>query len=50
MAPTVEDCDQMIEAAKVKKSLQIGYRLYWDPFNVSLIESMKTSVWKNGLR
>ena len=46
MAPTVEDCDQMIEAAKkVKKSLQIGYRLYWDPFNVSLIESMKTSKY-----
>jgi len=42
MAPTVEDCDQMIEAAKkAKKTLQIGYRLYWDPYNINLIESMK---------
>ena len=42
MAPTVKDCDQMIEAAeKAKKMLQIGYRLYWDPYNINLIESMK---------
>jgi predicted dehydrogenase len=46
MAPTVKDCDKMIEAAKkAKKSLQIGYRLYWDPFNISLIESMKSSKY-----
>ena len=41
MAPTVADCDRMIQVAKtVNKSLQIGYRLYWDPFNVRLIKAM----------
>ena len=39
MASTVADCDQMINVAKsVNKSLQIGYRLYWDPFNVCLMQ------------
>lgn len=43
MAPTVVDCDRMIQAAKsVSKSLQIGYRLYWDPFNVCLMQAMRT--------
>ena len=41
MAPTVDDCDRMIQVAKsVNKSLQIGYRLYWDPFNTHLMTSM----------
>ena len=43
MASTVAECDQMIAVAKsVKKSLQIGYRLYWDPFNVYLMQAMGT--------
>ena len=42
MAPSVADCDRMIQAAKgVNKSLQIGYRLYWDPFNVRLMKAMQ---------
>ena len=42
MAPTVADCDRMIQAAKsVNKSLQIGYRLYWDPFNICLMKAMQ---------
>ena len=41
MASTVAECDLMIEVAKsVNKSLQIGYRLYWDPFNVYLMQAM----------
>ncbi len=44
MAPTVTDCDEMIIAAeKVNKTLQIGYRLYWDPFNVRLMNAMKNN-------
>lgn len=44
MAPTVADCDRMIEAAKsAHKTLQIGYRLYWDPFNLRLMEAMQKS-------
>ena len=43
MASTVAECDQMIRVAKsVNKSLQIGYRLYWDPFNVCLMQAMRT--------
>ena len=43
MASTVAECDQMINTAKiVNKSLQIGYRLYWDPFNVCLMQAMTT--------
>ncbi|MBC8126262.1 MAG: Gfo/Idh/MocA family oxidoreductase [Gloeobacteraceae cyanobacterium ES-bin-144] len=42
MAPTVEDCTRMIEAAqKNKRTLQIGYRLHWDPYHLRLIEAMK---------
>ncbi|MBN97312.1 MAG: glucose-fructose oxidoreductase [Flavobacteriaceae bacterium] len=42
MAPTVSDCDRMIAAAKkANKMLQIGYRLYWDPFNVRLMSATK---------
>ena len=43
MASTVAECDQMISVAKsANKSLQIGYRLYWDPFNICLMEAMRT--------
>lgn len=42
MAPTVADCDRMINAAKkANKTLQIGYRLYWDPFNMDLMQAMR---------
>ncbi len=42
MAPTVEDCTRMIEAAeKNKRTLQIGYRLHWDPFHLRLMKAMK---------
>ena len=51
MAPTVEDCTRMIEAAEQNKvTLQIGYRLHWDPFHLRLIEAMKTKEfgdWKS---
>ena len=41
MASTVAECDQMIRVSKsVNKSLQIGYRLYWDPLNVFLMKAM----------
>jgi len=42
MAPTPADCTRMIEAAKkAKRMLQIGYRLYWDPFHTRLITAMR---------
>ena len=42
MASTVADCDRMIKAAKTaNKSLQIGYRLYWDPFNIFLMRAVE---------
>jgi predicted dehydrogenase len=41
MAPTVADCNRMIKAAKsAKKTLQIGYRLHWDPSHLRLIDAM----------
>lgn len=50
MAPTVEDCTRMIRAAAAKnRTLQIGYRLHWDPFHVRLMEAMKAKEfggWK----
>lgn len=43
MAPTVEDCTRMIEAVKDHGvTLQIGYRLHWDPFHLRLMKAMKT--------
>ena len=42
MASTVADCDRMIPLQICNKTLQIGYRLYWDPFNIGLMEAMKT--------
>lgn len=42
MAPTVEDCTRMIDAARANnRTLQIGYRLHWDPFHLRLMEAMK---------
>ena len=42
MAPTVEDCTRMILAAEEnKRTLQIGYRLHWDPFHLRLMDAMK---------
>lgn len=42
MAPTVDDCTQMINAAKeAGVTLQIGYRLHWDPFHLRLMEAME---------
>ncbi|MFM2243922.1 MAG: hypothetical protein RLZ97_2778 [Verrucomicrobiota bacterium] len=39
MAPTVEDCTRMIDAAKAAGvTLQIGYRLHWDPFHLHFME------------
>jgi predicted dehydrogenase len=51
MAPTVEDCTRMIEAAeKAGVTLQIGYRLHWDPFHLRLMEAMEKEEfgpWKS---
>lgn len=42
MAPMVADCDRMIAAAKkADRTLQIGYRLYWDPFHVRLLTAVR---------
>lgn len=39
MAPTVADCTRMIDAAKAAGvTLQIGYRLHWDPYHQKLME------------
>ncbi|HEX7261223.1 MAG TPA: Gfo/Idh/MocA family oxidoreductase, partial [Luteolibacter sp.] len=51
MAPGVADCNRMIEAAKkVGKTLQIGYRLHWDPYHRHLMEAVagkKFGDWKS---
>ena len=51
MAPTPEDCARMIKAAEeAGKTLQIGYRLHWDPFDLKLMEAIKTKEygdWKS---
>ena len=51
MAPTVADCTQMIDAARTAGvTLQIGYRLHWDPFHVRLMEAMRNQefgAWKS---
>ena len=51
MAPTVEDCTRMISAAKDNGvTLQIGYRLHWDPFHLRLMEAMEKKEfgdWKS---
>ncbi len=51
MAPTVADCTRMIDAAAAAgKTLQIGYRLYWDPYHVRLITAMRDKEfgpWKS---
>jgi predicted dehydrogenase len=51
MAPTVEECTKMIDAAaKAGVTLQIGYRLHWDPFHLRLMEVIRTKEfgeWKS---
>ncbi|MEO5912865.1 MAG: Gfo/Idh/MocA family oxidoreductase [Luteolibacter sp.] len=51
MAPTAADCQRMIDASKaVGKTLQIGYRLHWDPYHLRLMEIMKKKEfgdWKS---
>ena len=51
MAPTTADCLRMIAAVKeAGKTLQIGYRLHWDPNHVRLMEIMKKKEfgdWKS---
>ncbi len=51
MAPAEEDCARMIKAAADhKRTLQIGYRLHWDPFHLKLMEAIKTKEfgdWKS---
>src|SRR5258706_8014977 len=42
MANTIEDCQQMIDAAKAaNKKLMIGYRLRHEPFNMKAIELLR---------
>lgn len=42
MAPTEEDCTRMIDAAKkAGVTLQIGYRLHWDPFHLRLMQLVR---------
>jgi predicted dehydrogenase len=51
MAPTVEDCTRMIDAAKAAGvTLQIGYRLHWDPYHLKLMEVVNQEIygkWKS---
>lgn len=51
MAPTAADCLRMVEAVKkAGKTLQIGYRLHWDPNHMRLMEIMKNKQygdWKS---
>ena len=51
MAPTAADCTRMIDAAKkAGVTLQIGYRLHWDPFHLRLMEAVKEQEfgkWKS---
>ena len=51
MAPTAEDCTRMIDAVKkAGKTLQIGYRLHWDPYHLRLMEAMNKKEfgdWKS---
>ena len=51
MAPTVADCTRMIEAAeKAGVTLQIGYRLHWDPYHLRVIDAVKSKEfgdWKS---
>ncbi len=51
MAPTGADCQRMIDAVKqAGKTLQIGYRLHWDPYHLRLMEVMRKKEfgdWKS---
>ena len=46
MAIRVEECEQMIQASKAaNKTLQIGYRLHWDPFNLTIMQAMHNKTY-----
>lgn len=51
MAPTVADCTRMIDAAKAAGvTLQIGYRLHWEPHHLRLREAVQKEEfgkWKS---
>ena len=51
MAPKTADCMRMIDAAKAAGvTLQVGYRLHWDPFHLRLMDAMKKKEfgdWKS---
>lgn len=46
MAMSVDECSKMIYASrKAQKLLQIGYRLYWDPYHIKLISLMRDKAF-----
>jgi predicted dehydrogenase len=58
MAPTIEECEKMIEAsAKANRLLSIGYRLHFEPYNLAMAEfgqnktfgSVKKIIAKDGM-
>ena len=49
MAVSTEECDRMIEVARRnQRMLQIGYRLYWDPWNVRVMTAMREKEFGAG--
>jgi len=48
MALSVEDCDKMIKACKdAGKSLSIGYRLHFEPYNLEMVRLGTRKVYGN---
>jgi predicted dehydrogenase len=48
MANNVEDCQKMIHACKqAGKKLSIGYRLYYDPFHIKMMELGQHQIYGN---
>jgi predicted dehydrogenase len=48
MANNVEDCEKMINACKqAGKKLSIGYRLYFDPFHIKMMELGQHQTYGN---
>jgi predicted dehydrogenase len=48
MANNVEDCQKMINACKqAGKKLSIGYRLYFDPFHIKMMELGQHQIYGN---
>nr|WP_294996600.1 Gfo/Idh/MocA family oxidoreductase [uncultured Sediminibacterium sp.] len=46
MAITVADCDRMIEASKkANKSLSIGYRLHFEPYNLEMVRLGTSKIY-----